>query len=40
MCPAQVYEIPEDQAENSTKEIELKITPSNCVQCGAIHQGQ
>jgi electron-transferring-flavoprotein dehydrogenase len=36
MCPAQVYEIPEDQAENGAKEIELNITPSNCVQCGAI----
>jgi electron-transferring-flavoprotein dehydrogenase len=36
MCPAQVYEIPEDQAENGAKEIDLNITPSNCVQCGAI----
>jgi electron-transferring-flavoprotein dehydrogenase len=34
MCPAQVYEIPEDQAEQD--EVDLNITPSNCVQCGAI----
>jgi electron-transferring-flavoprotein dehydrogenase len=34
MCPAQVYEIPEDQLE--ADEVELNITPSNCVQCGAI----
>src|SRR5918995_2194742 len=44
MCPAQVYEVPDDQVEASTKdgkldgkhEVELQITPSNCVQCGAI----
>jgi electron-transferring-flavoprotein dehydrogenase len=36
MCPAQVYEIPEDQLENGAAEVDLNITPSNCVQCGAI----
>jgi electron-transferring-flavoprotein dehydrogenase len=34
MCPAQVYEVPEDASENG--EVTLNITPSNCVQCGAI----
>jgi electron-transferring-flavoprotein dehydrogenase len=36
MCPAQVYEIPEDQASNGAPSVDLNITPSNCVQCGAI----
>jgi electron-transferring-flavoprotein dehydrogenase len=36
MCPAQVYEIPEDQLENGTSEVDVHITASNCVQCGAI----
>src|SRR3954470_12198580 len=36
MCPAQVYEIPEDQQVNGAAEVDLNITPSNCVQCGAI----
>jgi electron-transferring-flavoprotein dehydrogenase len=36
MCPAQVYEIPEDQLESGAETIDLQITPSNCVQCGAI----
>ncbi len=36
MCPAQVYEIPDEQLENGAKEVDLQITPSNCVQCGAI----
>jgi electron-transferring-flavoprotein dehydrogenase len=36
MCPAQVYEIPDDQLENGGAEVDLNITPSNCVQCGAI----
>ncbi len=36
MCPAQVYEIPEDQSSNGAAEVDLNITPSNCVQCGAI----
>jgi electron-transferring-flavoprotein dehydrogenase len=36
MCPAQVYEIPEDQLSNGAAEVRFNITPSNCVQCGAI----
>ena len=34
MCPAQVYEIPEDAPRRG--EVDVNITPSNCVQCGAI----
>src|SRR5437899_162857 len=44
MCPAQVYELPDEVLEklnNGRDELEgttvdLQITPSNCVQCGAI----
>ena len=42
MCPAQVYEVPEDALEDGngkldgSKKVELQITPSNCIQCGAI----
>jgi electron-transferring-flavoprotein dehydrogenase len=36
MCPAQVYEIPEEQIENGTAEVDVHVTASNCVQCGAI----
>jgi electron-transferring-flavoprotein dehydrogenase len=44
MCPAQVYELPDDVLEklqNGREELEgtnvdLQITPSNCIQCGAI----
>jgi electron-transferring-flavoprotein dehydrogenase len=44
MCPAQVYEVPDEELEAATKngrpdgkhEVKLQITPSNCVQCGAI----
>ena len=36
MCPAAVYEIPEAQLENGAAEVDVHITPSNCVQCGAI----
>jgi electron-transferring-flavoprotein dehydrogenase len=36
MCPAQVYEIPDEQLANEAAEVDLEITPSNCVQCGAI----
>ena len=47
MCPAQVYELPEDVQEklaNGNGEVddlkgtmvEVQVTPSNCVQCGAI----
>jgi electron-transferring-flavoprotein dehydrogenase len=34
MCPAGVYEIPEDAPEEGL--IDLIVNPSNCVQCGAI----
>jgi electron-transferring-flavoprotein dehydrogenase len=44
MCPAAVYEVPEDELEAAKKngsydgkrEVDVQITPSNCVQCGAI----
>jgi len=41
MCPAQVYEIPEDQLEAARNgegdgTVHVQIVPSNCVQCGAI----
>jgi electron-transferring-flavoprotein dehydrogenase len=36
MCPAQVYEIPEDQLANGAAEVDVQVTASNCVQCGAI----
>jgi electron-transferring-flavoprotein dehydrogenase len=36
MCPAQVYEIPEEQLENGDKVVDVNVTPSNCIQCGAI----
>ena len=44
MCPAQVYEVSEEDLEaarregglDGRREVELQITPSNCVQCGAI----
>src|SRR5215218_1354656 len=36
MCPAQVYEIPEDQMESGAAEVDVHVTASNCVQCGAI----
>jgi electron-transferring-flavoprotein dehydrogenase len=44
MCPAQVYEVPDEELEAATKngaldgrhDVKLSITPSNCVQCGAI----
>src|SRR5436305_7094771 len=36
MCPAQVYEIPEDQVESGAAEVDVHVTASNCVQCGAI----
>jgi electron-transferring-flavoprotein dehydrogenase len=37
MCPAQVYEVPEEELNGDPKkEVKLHITPSNCVQCGAI----
>jgi electron-transferring-flavoprotein dehydrogenase len=36
MCPAQVYEIPEDQQSNGEAMVDVHVTASNCVQCGAI----
>jgi electron-transferring-flavoprotein dehydrogenase len=36
MCPAQVYEIPEEQLESGSENVDVHVTPSNCVQCGAI----
>ncbi len=36
MCPAQVYEIPEDQLESGAAVVDVNVTASNCVQCGAI----
>ncbi len=36
MCPAQVYEIPEDQLESGEADVDVHVTASNCVQCGAI----
>ncbi len=36
MCPAQVYEIPDDQLNNGSDEVDVHVTASNCVQCGAI----
>jgi electron-transferring-flavoprotein dehydrogenase len=36
MCPAQVYEIPDEQLQNGTAEVDVHVTASNCVQCGAI----
>ncbi len=37
MCPAQVYEIPEDQRESDEATVDVHVTASNCVQCGAIN---
>jgi electron-transferring-flavoprotein dehydrogenase len=34
MCPAGVYEVPEDAPEEGY--VDLIVNPSNCVQCGAI----
>ncbi|MGA8744472.1 MAG: electron-transfer flavoprotein:ubiquinone oxidoreductase [Solirubrobacterales bacterium] len=36
MCPAQVYEIPDEQPEGGNAEVDVHVTASNCVQCGAI----
>ncbi len=33
MCPAHVYEVGRDVGDGM---VNLEITPSNCVQCGAI----
>jgi electron-transferring-flavoprotein dehydrogenase len=34
MCPAGVYEVPEDAPQSG--HVDLIVNPSNCVQCGAI----
>jgi electron-transferring-flavoprotein dehydrogenase len=36
MCPAQVYEIPQGQLTNGQPVVDVNVTPSNCIQCGAI----
>jgi electron-transferring-flavoprotein dehydrogenase len=44
MCPAAVYEVPEEELEaarqngklDGKRDVKVQITPSNCVQCGAI----
>jgi electron-transferring-flavoprotein dehydrogenase len=36
MCPAGVYEVPEEADEDPTRPVDLIVNPSNCVQCGAI----
>ena len=46
MCPAAVYEVPDEELEaaradgnsklDGKHEVKLQITPSNCIQCGAI----
>ncbi|CAN5478863.1 electron transfer flavoprotein-ubiquinone oxidoreductase [soil metagenome] len=36
MCPAAVYEIPEDQLEGGAETFDVQVTASNCVPCGAI----
>jgi len=36
MCPAAVYEIPDDQLEDGAETVDVNVTASNCVQCGAI----
>ncbi|MEK6277904.1 MAG: 4Fe-4S dicluster domain-containing protein [Actinomycetota bacterium] len=36
MCPAKVYEIPDEQLESGAAEVDVNVTASNCVQCGAI----
>jgi electron-transferring-flavoprotein dehydrogenase len=33
MCPAQVYEVGEEDGDGT---VTVKLAPSNCVQCGAI----
>jgi electron-transferring-flavoprotein dehydrogenase len=46
MCPAQVYEVPEEELETAKQDgnreldakklVDVQVTPSNCIQCGAI----
>jgi electron-transferring-flavoprotein dehydrogenase len=33
MCPAQVYEVGDDAGDG---DVQVEVTPSNCVQCGAV----
>ena len=35
MCPAQVYEI--SSGGTSAENVDVEVTASNCVQCGAIN---
>ena len=41
MCPAQVYEVPDEEIERARgrrrrRARDVRVTPANCVQCGAI----
>jgi electron-transferring-flavoprotein dehydrogenase len=38
MCPAQVYEVgdPDGAGSDGAETVEVRVAPSNCVQCGAI----
>ncbi len=36
MCPAQVYELSDEQLESGAEIVDVDVTPSNCIQCGAI----
>jgi electron-transferring-flavoprotein dehydrogenase len=46
MCPAAVYEVPEEELDaartdgngalDGKREVAMQVTPSNCIQCGAI----
>src|SRR5262249_6913732 len=36
MSRAQVYETPDEQLESGAAEVDVHVTASNCVQCGAI----
>jgi electron-transferring-flavoprotein dehydrogenase len=44
MCPAQVYSVPDEVKDQMAQNgglpedtlVDMQITPSNCVQCGAI----
>ena len=36
MCPAQVYEVPDEELGSGADVVDVHVTASNCVQCGAI----
>ena len=36
MCPAHVYEISDEQLKSGAEMVDVDVTPSNCIQCGAI----